>query len=512
MVVLRFAQVVTITEPMPTSKSRITTPRGIRIHFDTTDKTLLRKVTPFKYIPWQTPLVVLIFTILSLPVRAIPVITSRVTDGPSCTAATWEEIVVFILINYVTHAVTVNTDPGEESTLALFFHIAALLLPFTGAVRGMRSIISAAILADDPLQCAERASALCIVTRSQDWHPQGTEEVSGCEIVRPDAKSTNPKARVVISHLTEVRKQRELDPHGCKIHGQYRLPPGYRLSKLWLSHVLVKTDSQDLPIQIACSYSFPKVVASIIQLCSAVITLYHTRGTQLQQYGYAAFGLSVIQYAIMSFINLLGNLLCPDYPTLYMIRSEVMKEAEARGGYFAGTVGVLVSEAPDNKGEVQRCGREVVRFNVDSHDGKSTGTFSYQDNELLALDDEGEITVKVPAWGPSVVFYPPSLIWCSRLAWTLLVLATVVPYAIIGGLTKYRPESSTSIQRGFMMSWLVVGQVGGFFTAFQLYAAKNWREAGLRFLIPCILFGVPAIGGFVIVVLMMRQVGYCVDV
>ena len=41
----------------------------------------------------------------------------------------------------------------------------------------------------------------------------------------------------------------------------------------------------------------------------------------------------------MSLLNLIANIGNPDYPSLYMVRSEVIKEAERRRGWFDDTVG-----------------------------------------------------------------------------------------------------------------------------------------------------------------------------
>jgi len=53
--------------------------------------------------------------------------------------------------------------------------------------------------------------------------------------------------------------------------------------------------------------------ASVFQMISSVITLYRTRGNQIEQFGYTAYGLSVIPYALMSLVNLLANMVTPDY-------------------------------------------------------------------------------------------------------------------------------------------------------------------------------------------------------
>ena len=43
----------------------------------------------------------------------------------------------------------------------------------------------------------------------------------------------------------------------------------------------------------------------------------------------------------MSLINLVGNIVTPDYTTLFMVRSEVMVEAEGRGAILVGAVGII---------------------------------------------------------------------------------------------------------------------------------------------------------------------------
>ena len=325
-----------------------------------------------------------------------------------CFQATWDQIVVFILTNYVTHAMTVNSYAGEKANSAVFFSIAALLLPFAGAMRGLGSIGSGAIFARDCLQRCARAEGLCVVARSKDWLPQGQDEVHGCTIEGVKPANGNFKAHVVV----KVLEDRAINLDAYQIHGQFLLPTGYRLSLLPTCSLVAK--EPDLPIEISSSYSFPKIIASIVQLVVAIITLYRTRGTQLDQYGYAAFGLSVIQYAIMSFINLLGNLISPDYPTLYMLRSEVMEEAERRGGRFIGAVGMLMTELPDGTQGERLTGSETVRFHVASNDGESK-LFGYENQESFHYSEEGETTIIVPTLGRCVAYEFRSERWSTIL-------------------------------------------------------------------------------------------------
>jgi len=49
---------------------------------------------------------------------------------------------------------------------------------------------------------------------------------------------------------------------------------------------------------------------------------------------------TVVPYAVMSIVNLIANMLVPHYPTLYMVRTPTMDQAEEAGGQFEGVVTV----------------------------------------------------------------------------------------------------------------------------------------------------------------------------
>lgn len=101
-------------------------------------------------------------------------------------------------------------------------------------------------------------------------------------------------------------------------------------------------DANDARSEIACNYNALKGLVALGQSIFALTTLYKTRGDQIAQYGYAAFGLTVAPYAIMSLINLIGGMVTPQYPCFYMVGSSIMDEAQRRPGcYFQGTVGRL---------------------------------------------------------------------------------------------------------------------------------------------------------------------------
>lgn len=81
---------------------------------------------------------------------------------------------------------------------------------------------------------------------------------------------------------------------------------------------------------------------SLAQSIYASYTLYQSQGDQVITYGYAVFGLTVAPFVVMSIINLVGNLLAPDYPAMYLVDSSVMAEARKRDGcHLDGVVGKL---------------------------------------------------------------------------------------------------------------------------------------------------------------------------
>lgn len=101
----------------------------------------------------------------------------------------------------------------------------------------------------------------------------------------------------------------------------------------------VSSRHDDVETNIGSSHSIPKVVASIVQFVLMTVTLYRARGTQFEKYGYASFSLTVIPYAIMSLVNLMANLLTPDYPCMYLVHTDTMEEVAERGAKFDGVVG-----------------------------------------------------------------------------------------------------------------------------------------------------------------------------
>lgn len=136
---------------------------------------------------------------------------------------------------------------------------------------------------------------------------------------------------------------------GRLVHGVCRLPPGYELSIVDPNSTVLEL-KDDYQIQLGSSYNPVKGLGAIAHLVSASTLLYKMRGDQFHRYRLSSFALTVIPYFLMSLVNLMGAILTPDYPAVYMVRTEIMTEAERReGACFEGVVGRLGdSETPIN--------------------------------------------------------------------------------------------------------------------------------------------------------------------
>ena len=88
-----------------------------------------------------------------------------------CLPTKWYHILEFLLINYVAHATTIKSQPGQKWYDNLIDVVLALIFPFSGVVRAINAIESFAWPTSSAIDKALRAGAFCTVARSADWHP-----------------------------------------------------------------------------------------------------------------------------------------------------------------------------------------------------------------------------------------------------------------------------------------------------------------------------------------------------
>ncbi|KAI9687420.1 MAG: hypothetical protein M1820_010457 [Bogoriella megaspora] len=451
-----------------------------------------------------------------------------------CFPAAWTDIVTFLVTNYFAHAASVLPEPGAapRRTVALIF--AALILPISGVSRAVSAIWRhAAFESKNPVKRAARSRALGMVMRvpksgrylgaMRTVRTWGEPQEADSEVAAPDpgrqplseistfqeAKEESTKVKVSDISTTkrlqtdnssesrwwEVASGYEPIPKHCSIHGEYWLNDEYYLAFVPAhANLAFARDSSHeghssasrsgVSYQkptIPCSYNAIQAFIGLAQAMWAIITIYQARGDQIQHYGYAAFGLTVVPYALMSVVNGVANLVTPQYATMFLIRTPAMTEAEQRGkGFFKAALDVDLFEVP---------------------------------------------ATAVPSkWTPVVKN-------------GLLLLLGLIPLAIIGGISGFQAGNSTSVQRGFTMAWLIVGVVLGFallsvvpdpgdpkeeagkkktkkmHRSIKQYliddAACESSAPDLAVISLTLLCSPPAIGGMVIVKLMISQYGIC---
>ena len=116
-----------------------------------------------------------------------------------CKATSWTDLLVFYGVNYLAHAATMKTLPGESVFEKAFTMAYTLLLPATSVFKAASAIRRIAIKnGRSELRGAARAGALCTVIRSETWKPHGGDRVVGLDThsdVELGDKAGEPKER-----------------------------------------------------------------------------------------------------------------------------------------------------------------------------------------------------------------------------------------------------------------------------------------------------------------------------
>ena len=549
----------------------------------------------------------------------------------------------FVLANFVAHAATVKSQPGESAISVFVALVLALCFPGFGTSRGLDAIFGHAITGSSALQKAKKAGALCQVARTPDWKPQSGDIVRDVRVIKntslqewrdDGAGIFNSRglhndlkldedlelddvsdARNQVSNRTESKlndttdgvsdtvekdnsimleqflpSPRTLCPahssplpsqilqiqglfngpmfepsthtfalEGRKVHGICRLPHGFALAPVGINATVVELDDvrnhKESPtksqpkttIEISSLYSLTQGLVAVCQTLYASATLYKARGDQIKMYGYAAFGLTVAPYLVMSILNLLGTILTPNYPTTFMVDSEIMREAARRdGAQFNGVVGMLeidqsLTKGPDMAFQIDEQGQCSVRQHHSTSSSTAHGNSATRVEEAVEVsrqpglieidpkDDDRVVKriVLVPAIYP---YFSPYYMTHRIRIFPLRILVGLTSLAINGVLTRFQAGNSTRAQRVWTMAWLAFGiwigssssnviddvkEIQHFVAALLgLDVRKGKRLGDLVFIAWVLIYAVysaVAIGGFVVVCQMLLQYGNCTE-
>lgn len=554
-----------------------------------------------------------------------------------CSPSTWGDVATFTLANYIAHAATVNTQPGEQALGVLITMVFALLCPTFGVARGLRAIYQAAIFAETDLETAKKADALCAVVRTREWQPHLKHKITILTERTPDKyvkesrddtrssrggirlsglvdgtheaveMDTTTQGRSNHSSIKRVMLDRDsledcfspaskwYDNAHYLVHGICVLPPGYDLCVLGstvavreIGSVRAQTlspgstitycqgrvlglDSQHQPflqpfkrdnkpptVKLSSNLNISKALIAIFQLAYASVTLYRTKGDQIERYGYAAFGLTVIPYLIMSFVNLAGNVLTPNYPKKFLVHSKIMDEAKQYPGtIFEGVVGTVEPPAvPLDASEdgSEESAEEAAQdsVNADHITNRVANRFSeavlIKDNigrtfllrgdqcpaEEVVFETRGEIespertrrlTITIAA-GPNHTSKKLSVLPISLPLLCGWLLTGCLAIFLNASMTHLKPGGSTSAQRVWtMMRFSVLAADTVFQVCKRIWSTRiragtqpfPGSIAVLLYRLVVSLLGVAVgfvlpIGGFVVVVQMLREYGTCIRI
>jgi hypothetical protein len=428
--------------------------------------------------------------------------------------------------------------------------ILALLFPFSGISRGVEAIARHASWPPcDELTRAARAGALCTVVRGRYWKPFDGMTLEGIHV------SSNKSSKLAFTYVVYwphqrgltmgefwhegsgisemvLQQSRTISGEPDLLWSQKRYKPAILPSNTLVKPRSTRTLAQGDPkCKVSSSHNVPQVIISVVQLIFALVTLYRTRGDQLNKYGYSAFGLTVLPYFIMSLVNLVGNIVTPTYSNLYLVHSRELEDFERfhkadppsdKTIVLDGTIGYLTQERHtkiDFISDLLRYARLPNQYTVklatpSSHEALPPTIASRAIHELggpiypnkpgqkhwilaLVIDNgnslhsdshliltEGlysravgtiyipshlpfEVTAEAERWSHGSVRY-----WLG----SSVVILSALPYTIIGVLTRFRAGQSTLTQRFFTMYWLAAGILVGAILPFSRVNVSSLRE------------------------------------
>jgi len=301
-----------------------------------------------------------------------------------------------------------------------------------------------------------------------------------------------------------------------KIHGtKIKLPVGYAYTLVPPTALIKPMPTPTSAItDIAQSRDFVKILVALFQVIYSSWTLYEARGNQIELFGFFSFSLTVAPYAVMSVINLMGSLLVPVYPTVFLIRSEVMDEVESRvgGKSFGGVVGSL---QPLN---VKSLTTEQVTD--DSELEPACTRFERIDLRVggLTLGSEGLPPIYRSPTDGTWKIYLFAFSFFSR-AFALLGLILMISLITFGIMlylshSHVRLSIQLSIQQHLILAWLLVGSVVGLLYGINVRRdlwtlSDNPRMRIVVEMIPRVVGGFVAMGGLVVVGKMIKEYGDC---
>ncbi|TFY57309.1 hypothetical protein EVJ58_g7098 [Rhodofomes roseus] len=519
---------------------------------------------------WLLAFLSLSLAFLILPASSAP--TSRLLLAPIPSyfcfnnALIGWNLLVYLGTNYFLHSVSIPAGADIERytqrvtlTQALWWRatlsVVSLFLPFFALARTIILLAEQFKCDGNDVRAALHHGALLVVVRDVNWEPVDKDDSEIIYTILPKVTYTRPKnddtpplATISCDPEEEKRAYHRVTPASRSLHGVANPPVGYSLAvpmhKAYTEDIILKDLEQTKELKIHHPSGITNVLLSIFQIVFAIFTLYFTPSDQIPRWGYAAYGLSVFPYALMSVMNLLCAAFVGGYASGHILRTPILEESLKRAGQTShagnvttvtydgliGTVRRRPSEKPvcdDTDIGVRGSGSYVaVKMRMTERNGEKhlwvtvKDGAGLQDREYILVPHRPDTTHEDDAQPAHFVVSAlshngviPEAALKQHQAFTqreictiasLFIIALVSPHALIYGLTGFHPNGSTVAQRGWMMSWLAADQASSLLTLFFWYTWKNWR-CDIPDMVHYICFGllmIPGVGGIVTVALM----------
>jgi hypothetical protein len=270
-----------------------------------------------------------------------------------------------------------------------------------------------------------------------------------------------------------------------------------------------------------------KIMISTIQSGYSSYSIYRVTLYQLNRFGYASFGLTIAPYAIMGFLNLLANLITPEFDEMALVDSSGLQLA-LRESNFAienlAIVGRLV-ETPATHVEKQYDATDMTSMLP-----QVQAFMTYQ----KAPHPITQWFYHTFSWNSTKLRYNALNAPNSRKrVWLLTILSAAAVggvYGLIYIISRADPKQSSLGQRIWTMGWLLCGtgvpivitllQLGYFTFVVGLFKKKKTQDGekqsvfmGLVFLLGLGVIGGALVafpvGGIVTVAQMILAFGSC---
>lgn len=154
-------------------------------------------------------------------------------------------VVTYFATNYIAHAATVKSTPGEGAISMAFNTFMALCFPMFGLLRALNAIARGARFGGSELRNACRAGALCMVVRGLEWRPEPGDTLGAVLVEEPVPDEENRLTTYIINaklvnyfptHAREdasawayfdtIGSRAYVDTDLTRIHGTYSLSKG----------------------------------------------------------------------------------------------------------------------------------------------------------------------------------------------------------------------------------------------------------------------------------------------